>query len=159
MQRAAWANKKSKVRKLNESNEQLIYPLFHAQIPPDIFFLGFDKTVEEVRGNEKDPGWFFVLKERSGEVRFGLDLDASTEVSNWDNLSWPDFPEVKHCLDLNRDIPPGPLSRESAVWGKGENATTEDPASGNGHAADMAYILSQKPFMVAVHATELLGDS
>src|SRR5690606_28932501 len=43
-----------------------------------------------------DPGWFFVIKERPGEPRFGLDIggeqsaveDGRVEV--WNDLSWDD---------------------------------------------------------------------
>lgn len=159
MQRADWEDKAKGTRKLKEGTDQLAFPLFHAQIEPDIYFLGFDKTVAVAKGNQDDPGWFFVLKERSGEVRFGLDLDEHEDHETWDNLSWADFPLVESCVDLERDLPPANILRDGLAWGKGSGATADDPASGNGNAADMASILYQKPFMVAVHAVELLPDA
>ena len=56
-------------------------PLYQAKVEPDIYFLGFDLNVKEAKGGtgedvgDKDkPGWFFVIKERPGELRFGLDI-------------------------------------------------------------------------------------
>ena len=54
-------------------------PLYEAKVDPDIYFFGFDLTAEKAKGGqhvdgEEDPGWFFVIKERPGEPRFGLDL-------------------------------------------------------------------------------------
>ena len=53
-------------------------PLYEAKVDPDIYFFGFDLDADEARGGTGDndadpPGWFFVLKERPGEPRFGLD--------------------------------------------------------------------------------------
>ena len=60
---------------------KVLTPLYEAKIDPDIYFFGFDLTVEKAKGGtgEKpndDPGWFFVIKERPGEPRFGLDTDS-----------------------------------------------------------------------------------
>ena len=43
-------------------------PMFEAKIDPDIYFFGFDLTVEDVMGGtgeqpDDDAGWFFVIKE------------------------------------------------------------------------------------------------
>jgi hypothetical protein len=52
-------------------------PIFKAEIEPDLRFLGFDLTKTTAKGNAdpaaNDPGWFFVIQERPGEPRFGLD--------------------------------------------------------------------------------------
>ena len=53
-------------------------PLYEAKVDPDIYFFGFDLTAEDAQGGTgedptDDPGWFFVIKERPGEPRFGLD--------------------------------------------------------------------------------------
>ena len=49
-------------------------PLFSANPVDDIFFFGFDLTIDQVKGTSGDPGWYFVLQERPGEARFGLEL-------------------------------------------------------------------------------------
>ena len=67
------------VRVLDESNpaQTIKHPIFKAEIDPDIRFLGFDLTKKVAKGNAdpaaNDPGWFFVIQERPGEPRFGLD--------------------------------------------------------------------------------------
>ena len=57
-------------------------PLYEARVFPDIAFFGFDLTVDEARGGNESkpddpPGWFFCIKERPGEPRFGFDVDRS----------------------------------------------------------------------------------
>ncbi|WP_254532861.1 hypothetical protein [Natrinema gelatinilyticum] len=65
------------------------FPVFRGSIEPDITFLGFDLSVaeavagpyhdggpaEDIPHEVEDEGWFFVLEEAPGEVRFGLDED------------------------------------------------------------------------------------
>ena len=155
MQRAIWKSQVQRTRTISQTNEDQIFPLFHAQIDPDISFFGFNKTVEQACGDQEDPGWFFILKERGGELRFGLDLEKTEAQNNWDNLSWQDFPSLINCVDFERDTLEA-IERENIVWGKGIGNVAGDPTAGNGNAADMAWILLQKPFLVAIHASELL---
>lgn len=155
MHKADWKNKAEGTRKLAEGTTNMEFPQFDARINPDISFFGFNKTVVEALGDKNDPGWFFVLKERSGELRFGLDLESEPDQTTWDNLSWQDFPELTNYIDLDRDIP-SVIERQGIVWGKGAGASSEQPTSGNGNASSMAWILFQKPFQVAIHASELL---
>jgi hypothetical protein len=127
------------------------YPLYSAHIEPDIFFLGFDLTVEEAQGTDQDPGWFFVLKERVGEPRYGLDLEdeaVAVPLKEWDDLSWGDVKEdlaagnyLRLPDDKNKIKPDNPAGVE---WYAQSNA------------ADVAYILYQDPVLVAVHAQEML---
>ena len=85
------------------TDPRLRFPLYKARVAPDIHFIGFDLTLDEVRGDprldETAPrarvvgeqlGWFFVLQEVVGEPRFGLDVDVPIEppAGAWDNLSW-----------------------------------------------------------------------
>src|SRR5204863_9352580 len=69
--------------------EKIRKPLFEAKVDPDIYFFGFDLTAPEAKGGvtaAEDPGWFFVIKERPGEPRFGLDEVVGDEVPrliNW----------------------------------------------------------------------------
>ncbi|WP_416840237.1 hypothetical protein [Haloferax sp. DFSO52] len=73
------------------------FPIFRGRLDPDVSFLGFDLTAEEATGETPmasvgdprpddsdhwvnddgtdDLGWFFVMAEPPGEVRFGLDAD------------------------------------------------------------------------------------
>ena len=50
-------------------------------------------TVPEAKGGtghppDTDPGWFFVIKERPGEPRFGLEIDPIANPEVIDELSW-----------------------------------------------------------------------
>lgn len=68
----------------------LRFPIFRGRLDPDITFLGFDLTSREATGETEtktvvenpteetptdDEGWFFVMEESPGEVRFGLDVN------------------------------------------------------------------------------------
>ena len=132
-----------------ESNEK--YPLYSAQVEPDIFFIGFDLTVEEARGvDEDDPGWFFVLKERVGEPRFGLDIDA-TGLASWDDFNWQ---------AISSDLTDGGYIELTTDTSKYQPADNPDNVQWHdqSNAADLAHILYQDPFLVAVHAEEMLPE-
>lgn len=141
-------------------------PLYHAKVDPDIYFLGFDLTREEARGGtgehpNDDPGWFFVIKERPGEPRFGLDIDPQPVKTTWNDLAWA-------------DVQPGPAGSyiEIATSPAGFTlvpASGDDPDTDAQHgndtkvawshgmsAAELAYILFQVPVLVAVHASDML---
>ncbi len=142
------------------------YPMFRAQVEPDLYFVGFDLLLDEVRGDpaleetaasraRTDPnrlGWFFVLQEAVGEPRFGLDEHAVTSTDDaktpkWDNLSWENLGPAVKIIDLAKPFasePPHPEVTDGASW--------------NSHAADMAFILYQKPVLVAIHARDMLKN-
>ena len=69
-------------------------PLFDAKVEPDIYFFGFDLTKAEARGDTgagpDDLGWFFIIKERPGDPRFGLDVERDGALVVWNDLAWPD---------------------------------------------------------------------
>ncbi len=122
------------------------YPLFRASIDPDLSFLGFDLRLEDARGSDVPadhrPGWFFVIKQRPGEPRFGLDVAtrSAPTAGTWDDLSWSnvaDGPWIDVTVPLRDAAIP-----DQARWG----ATS----------ADMASILYQDPVLIAIHATEML---
>jgi hypothetical protein len=136
---------------------EIRFPIFRAEIDPDYRFFGFDLTAEIARG-DLDPkpggnfGWFFILQEIPGEPRFGMDIkfepdqDTSTPIT-WDDLGWDKYnpttfidTSIKPVADyLNQLTEP-----ERNQWGT--------------HSAAMAFILYQKPVMVAIHANEMLAD-
>jgi hypothetical protein len=139
-------------------------PLYGAKVDPDITFLGFDLTVKEAQGNPAvdDAGWFFIVKERPGEPRFGLDIDrGSAPINSWSDLAWSDVTTANGLLRINASMnefslttaPPsseGPeemaqhLEDKQVRWNRSTNA------------ADVAYVLYQLPVLVAVHAAEML---
>ena len=135
------------------------YPLFKAKIEPDVTFLGFDLTPEVARGSpvpaDNRPGWFFVIKERPGEPRFGLDesdVPASETADEWDDLSWGHLAATQSALDAltNIDVA-GALHRVQI-----DPAKNLDGVQWNRQSADMAHILYQTPVLIAVHADEML---
>ncbi len=149
-----------------DTAEVIKTPLYEAQVKPDIYFLGFDLTAKEAkggsgRGDSTDPGWFFVIKERPGESRFGLDIDRSGPINVWNDLAWPDvLPEGGRFLKIGEMNPP-PLTEplegtehEEKIeqWNSDKGITWSD----NINAAELAYILYQVPVLVAVHGSEML---
>jgi hypothetical protein len=144
------------------------FPLFEAKVDPDIYFFGFDLTEEDVAGRlDQSPptpanaGWFFVLKERPGEPRFGLDSKRADpgKRQTVNDIGWPDLiPEgsTRHFLDPASLIAPldplGPDDGEKADQRAEDVTVLPAPIS----AARWAYILYQAPMMVAIHGAELL---
>ena len=141
-------------------------PLFEAKVDPDIYFFGFDLTVEDVIGGTgehptDDPGWFFVIKERPGEPRFGLDTDKQPEINVWNDLSWADLTVTApgNYLQISTApasfplITPGVADEEKDVQYQDDKKVvwSHDMSS-----AELAYILWQAPVLVAVHASEML---
>ncbi|KAA9038474.1 hypothetical protein FW778_13000 [Ginsengibacter hankyongi] len=145
------------------------FPLFKAEIDPDITLFGFSLTEDQARGDRieqphgstagKDPGWFFVLKERPGHVRFGLD-DFTDEHGNtnvmpvgnpktWDDLAWEYLVNSKADLDSYH-----------ITFNK--NIVIQNPANQplwNSNSADLAAILFQDPVLFARHAAEMLPET
>ena len=159
--KAEWTNGLRSVKK-SLGPKDIAYPSIRAFIEPDYLFLGFEGLKEaELPGSDNPtdqlPGWYFVFSERPGEVHFGLDAgkDPAADNSSWDSLTWRDLPTVQSILDLERDIPPHP-KRGNLAWGKGPTHDTNDPASGEGDAAQMAAILYQKPVSIIIHASNLI---
>jgi hypothetical protein len=156
-QRAKWAVEDGRdVRVLdNDDPSQTIKnPIFKAEIEPDIRFLGFDLTKKVAKGSTdrqaNDPGWFFVLQERPGEPRFGLDNLSGEPLEppiKWNHLAWEHLADFENLdvVNLNANAPTVVVNDPTDsrfVWGR--------------NAADMAYILYQVPVMVAFHAADML---
>ncbi len=145
-----------------EANIKL--PVFMAELDPDIYLFGFDLDIDEAKGDSSDaskPGWFFVLRERPGQIRFGLDdwtpvnpddpVLPTGDPTDWNDLSWEHLVESKEALEAYQidaqhsfAASSGSANTPRATWGK--------------NAADMAYILYQNPVLFARHAQEMLPD-
>ncbi|MCA1802081.1 MAG: hypothetical protein LC662_06445, partial [Rhodothermaceae bacterium] len=139
--------------------KEVRFPLYQAEIKPEIKLLGFDLTIEEASAEVHTPGftdkqgWFFVIAEVPGEPHFGMDVSYNPNqpaTFSWNDLSWQNFDE--HMKFVRSDVIPGnatsgavfipPNDSKAGIWGKS--------------SADMASILFQRPVMVAIHATEML---
>jgi hypothetical protein len=139
-----------------EFAKELMFPLYRAELLPDIKLFGFDLTARQAKGVDPSPdfpdtdreGWFFVIQEVPGEPRFGMDIefDPGSDGVSWDDLSWRNFPTPDPEFVTIAPAPMGgafvPVDNSPNRW-----ATT---------AANMAYVLFQKPSMIAVHASEML---
>lgn len=139
-------------------------PLFEAKVDPDIYFLGFDLSAPEARGGttaQDDAGWFFVIKERPGEPRFGM--EEATSVNNprlikWDDLEWGELGvPAGGVVTLGTSLP---LTKPWVYSIDGENRPDDDDAQASWNAAtdasELAYILYRVPVLVAVHASRML---
>ena len=147
-------------------------PLYDGTVEPDIYFFGFDITAAKAKGGfvpsgatEEDPGWFFVIKERPGEPRFGLDVAKPAPqptLNVWNNLAWSD---VMVPFTEGASLSIG--AREVTLTDPGGNANTSPVKKqyeedrrfrwhGAMHSAEIAYIMNQVPVLMAVHAAEML---
>jgi hypothetical protein len=147
-------------------------PLYQAKVDPDIYFLGFDLTAPVAKGGTgeretDDPGWFFVIKERPGEPRFGLDIKhaGTPNIWNiWNDLAWDDVlpGETGIYIPIDRSFtltPPLNVGEDAAEFAARDRQHQEDKQviwDINTNSADLAYILYQVPVLIAVHASELL---
>ncbi len=133
-----------------EFMDEVKFPLYKAEVEPDVKMFGFDLTIEQALGTELTPGfgddlgWFFVIQEIPGEPRFGMDIQT-TALTSWDDLSWGHFDPQPDFINVTGRPQTNPSSDNSPDrWGV--------------NSAEMAYILYQKPVMVAVHAKEMLDS-
>ena len=139
-------------------------PLFEAKVDPEIYFLGFDLTAEEAKGGKNpgdDPGWFFVIKERPGEPRFGMqdvpEGSPNPHLINWNDLAWVDVNVPPGGLvQLNQSlvlVDPGPSDPGGDVKDPDDAEAQWNPST---DAAELASILYRVPVLVAVHASRML---
>jgi len=153
-------------QEVSPPRDALRTPLYMAKIEPDISFLGFDLTVAAARGGtgerrDDPPGWFFVIKERPGEPRFGFDETSAPQISVWNDLGWDRVPMAGETIRPLPGVAPAIEIPAALPAGQGE----KEPQRIEDHqvrwdssvsAAELAYILYQAPAMLAIHASELL---
>ena len=139
-------------------------PLYQAHPTDDIFFFGFDLTIDQVKGTGGDPGWYFVLQERPGEARFGLELAPNPPIETFDDVSWSD---AMPGINPGQFLAAGALSSVSFA----EPSSVTDPPKhdqwnddrrvnpASVSSARWAYMLLRQPVMVAIHASEMLAQN
>jgi hypothetical protein len=131
------------------------YPLFRGSLEPDVTFLGFDLSRDEVRGSAADPGWFFVVQEQPSAPRFGLDkaagfADTIPKAAKWSDLTWGHLAADQAAFDALTHVPAtGTLPDTSAIsqppgvyWGQ--------------NAAHLAYTTYQQPVRIAIHGSDMV---
>ncbi len=112
--------------------------------------------------NPDDPaGWFFVIKERPGEPRFGFDEASQAPIVVWNDLGWDRVPMSGQFIQAVPGPAPAivvpqnvPAGQEEKEQQRADDANV--PWNNDVTAADMAYILYQAPVKVAIHGGELL---
>ena len=138
-------------------------PLYEAKVDPDIYFFGFDLTIAEAKGGtgqnpNDDPGWFFVIKERPGEPRFGLELDPTVPTRPSTRSAGTRLPVGGGGFPARRCLAPAALSAAGGDRSRIDQHHDDDIVNGAAaSAARWAYLLFRAPVLVAVHADELLG--
>jgi hypothetical protein len=146
----------------NPAPDEQQYPIFSGTLAPDITFLGFDlkpaTAVGKAVPTENEPGWFFVIQQQPTEPRHGLDASAPTTLTGrWDDLSWEavetterGYVQLKAPLKLKDEFdkvlfaPPTLSPDKDYAWSPSSNS------------AALAYITFQKPFRIAIHASDML---
>lgn len=141
------------------------FPLFEAKVEPDIYFFGFDLDETEARGRVAGPatasnaGWFFVVKERPGEPRFGFDTARPGTLQTVNDIVWTDLippGSAREFIDPSIVVPTlaplGISDTEKTLQRQDDVKVLAAPVS----AARWAYLLYQAPVMVAIHAAEML---
>jgi hypothetical protein len=144
--------------------DKLRPPLYEAKADPDIYFFGFDLSIDEARGGtghppDTDPGWFFVIKERPGEPRFGLELERDANPEVVDELTWGDAVAASDKFLSAASLPPFSLSPVPTPDEEGKKPQHDDDQAALNAAASSArwaYLLFRPPVMVAIHAAEML---
>ncbi|HXU79812.1 MAG TPA: hypothetical protein VN914_00325, partial [Polyangia bacterium] len=126
---------------LDESQEEA--PIFRGTLPPDVTFLGFNLTEQQVRQREL----YFVFQEQPTEPRFGLNatevdqLDPNADLTSWEDLAWGHFGKDAKFVKVGtlpspKKLPTNPL------WGV--------------NSAHMARITLQTPVRVAIFGPDIL---
>lgn len=149
----------------NPPRSKIRSPLYDAKADPDIYFFGFDLTVDEAKGQSgqnpgDDPGWFFVIKQRPGEPRFGLEVSRSGPITIFDQITWDD---VSPAVAPGAILPAGsfaPIALSTPLPTDPDQDQHADDVQVNGAApssARWAYLLFRAPVMVAVHADQMLS--
>jgi hypothetical protein len=116
-------------------------PVFSGFFAPDVTFVGFDLTFEEITQGD---GWFFVIQEQPTEPRFGFDEFPPAVLAvppSWSDATWSDL-----------DVAPG---RHLTLAGNPLAGTTRNGATLGVDAAHLAAVLLQKPMRVALHGSQL----
>ncbi|MHA7131035.1 hypothetical protein [Algoriphagus namhaensis] len=155
-QKAAYKNGNRNLPRVLGADNTILWPVISGKMEPDVYFFGFELSQEEANGNRTgNPGYFFVLRERPGQISFGLDdLNGTLNMSfnSWDKVTW------EHTTG-NPSVKPPYLKVQGVPPAFKKDAEGPSPAAQWGaSSSDMAYILYQSPILFARHASTMLND-
>ena len=154
----------------NPPRSKIRSPLYEAKADPDIYFFGFDLTIAGSQGRQSgenpndDAGWFFVIKERPGEPRFGLELSRTgppdgvrpahlgRRAAGRRSRASSCRPAASPSVGARRR-----LRSERSGARTQQHMTTRRSTRAAPSSARWAYLLFRAPVMVAVHADEMLA--
>lgn len=129
------------------------FPVLKSHIQPDVVLLGFSLPIAEAKGNGTNTGWFFVFRERPGNVRFGLDEPPTPSVSptlgSWDDLTWAHMADTSNITDAK-------TVRMNTSGFTYSPPTAYPQINWNEDSSKIAWILYQKPVMIAIHADDMI---
>ncbi len=136
---------------------EIRFPQFKAEAGADLKFIGFELTLSEAKGILPKKGWFFVFQETPGETRFGLDINGPSTTTNytWDDASWQ-LVNGDTISIANQATITNTSQFESKLAASEKNPDGSPKVKWGRSSADMAFILYQKPVMIAIHANEML---
>ncbi len=156
-QKAKYPGNNLNADRVLDDSEPVMWPIVTGKLEPDVYFFGFELSQEEANGDRtklNEPGWFFVLRERPGQISFGLDDlngNLNTNPENWDNVTW------EHITG-NPNTQPSTLMVNGININLSANGTGPRQATWGASSSDMAYILYQSPILFARHASTMLTD-
>ncbi len=120
--------------------ETHLMPVFRGPAGLDTAYFGFEITPEDLAS---DPGWYVVIQELSGAVRFGLDEEGTDPMETWSDLAWPMVAVEGGYVAVDKKNP-APADPENLVWER--------------DSAHMAGITLQRPIRLSIHTSLLLPE-
>ncbi len=115
-----------------------VLPSFRGAAGLDTVYIGFPVDRATLTAGL---GWYLVIQELVGAVRFGLDEATTTPVRSWNDLGWPSVQAPTGYIDT-AVAPDPPAAPGSLTWGA--------------NAAHMAGIFLQRPVRLSIHLSLLL---
>ena len=133
-------------------------PVFSGWLQPDVTFLGFDVTPDEVRGanpqTTTSPGWFVVIQEQPTQPSFGVSAESGDKGADGRYRSWADL----GAGDLAA-TPAGYVDLAATATAQFLAAA---PAAGppwDGRSDGLAATFLRRPFRLFLHGSDILGTA
>lgn len=133
-----------KILNPTEDASSIKYPIFRAELAPDVVALGFDLDVATAKGDANNAGWYFMFKERPGKIKLGMDEGgtAPSQLNSINDLHWQHMPSTLSGVTY---VAPN----QSLNFASGAAVLASN-------AAELATHLYQAPLLLGIHATRLL---